>query len=204
VEGWPQRDVEALIGDWDDQVAAALVLWAMWSCETLEYLTDLDAAAFDGEQRLATGYPLDLAHVRWATTTAISAIDLCAASAGRRHFGYSNGKEADLERLVKKAPLGSTGSTTQDAVIEWRDSVRGSDRYPMIRGLRNAITHSRPVRMVPGTAAIVDAPALPPPRASFVGKGAHSYDSRDIIEKSRQLAHDAVDSYLTGLSHGFY
>ena len=75
-----------------------LAMWAAWSVESLHYLADID--------QLQIGYPasvaghhadvIDIAHVRWATGTAITSLDLCAATAGRLFCGSTKTVELDL------------------------------------------------------------------------------------------------------------
>ena len=55
--------------------------WAVDAVESLRWLADVDDWAFrGGRENLGKRDPrvIDVAHVRWATTTAITALDLCA------------------------------------------------------------------------------------------------------------------------------
>src|SRR5262245_13134005 len=78
--------------------AAALFAWVQYTVESLYYLDDIDLA-FDSSQSVAGGHNpdvVDVAHVRWATSTCITALDLCAAGLGRSFCGHSGPREFDL------------------------------------------------------------------------------------------------------------
>jgi hypothetical protein len=59
-----------------------LILWAAWTVEWLHYLDDLDSLHHRGHSPIKSHLPeiVNVAHVRWATGSAITALDLCAAA----------------------------------------------------------------------------------------------------------------------------
>src|SRR4051794_7528585 len=70
--------------------AAALFTWAVWTTESLHYLDDIDRAydsdpPTEGQSRDV----IDVTHARWATGTAATALDLCAAGLGRAFCGQT-------------------------------------------------------------------------------------------------------------------
>ncbi|WP_156745006.1 hypothetical protein [Mycobacterium sp. E2238] len=77
--------------------------WAVWTAEVSDYLEKLDAGHPGGDAHVPpTGtHPdlVDIAHVRWATGNAITAIDLCAATIGRLFCGNTGPHELSLARL---------------------------------------------------------------------------------------------------------
>ena len=74
------------------------VLWAAWAVEVLHYLDDLDQvqSAYPSPVRGDNPDIVDIAHVRWATGTAITSLDLCAAALGRVYCGWTERNELDL------------------------------------------------------------------------------------------------------------
>jgi hypothetical protein len=69
--------------------AGALFLWAAWTVESLQYLDEIDLA-YELDPP-AGGHHcdiIDVAHARWATTTSITALDLCAAGLGQAFFEH--------------------------------------------------------------------------------------------------------------------
>ena len=76
----------------------ALVLWATWAVESLHYLDELDRK-YDSDPHHSTGHDpqaIDIAHVRWATGTSITSLDLCAAALGREYCAWTGHNEPDL------------------------------------------------------------------------------------------------------------
>ena len=74
-------------------------MWAVWAVESLHYLYDLDGQAQRNYPLPVGGHhpdTVDIAHVRWATGTAITAIDLCGAALGRSFCNSGGGRELDL------------------------------------------------------------------------------------------------------------
>src|SRR5687767_8239887 len=91
---WTHDDVGGITNTWPDPDAGALLTWAMWAAEDVEYLDKVDQRAFGGPRRILYGHHpdvVDLAHVRWAAGSAVTAIDLCAAVLGRKYCGVKHG-----------------------------------------------------------------------------------------------------------------
>jgi hypothetical protein len=84
-------------------------IWAVWAAEASDYLEKLDATHPGGDHHVppTNTHPdlVDIAHVRWATGTAITAIDLCAATMGRLFCGITGPPELklrDFDRRVNR------------------------------------------------------------------------------------------------------
>jgi len=86
---WPLTfdEIATITNAWPRASDGALVTWAMWAADGLDYLLDVDDQTFGHWPRRLHGYPheaVDLAHVRWAAASAITTLDLCAGTLGRR------------------------------------------------------------------------------------------------------------------------
>ncbi len=55
--------------------------WAVDAVKSLHWLKEIDGCAFEADTNLRGHDPkvVDVAHVRWATSTATTAVDLCVA-----------------------------------------------------------------------------------------------------------------------------
>lgn len=83
--------------------AGALASWAVWTVDSLCYLDELDGLPNGSVPR--AGYDqavVDVAHARWATSTATTALDLCAASLGRAYVNRTPSRELDVLSLFKQ------------------------------------------------------------------------------------------------------
>jgi hypothetical protein len=92
--------------------AGALFVWAATSVEALHYLDDLDAAFACSPKTVGNHNfdVVDVAHARWATTTCVTAIELCAAALGRAFCGNSGKHEFDIS-YFDVSETGSQGSS---------------------------------------------------------------------------------------------
>jgi hypothetical protein len=135
--------------------AGALLLFAVWAVDSLYYLGDLDRA-LDPSQATVDGHSadvVDVAHARWAVTTCITALDLCAAALGRALCGHRNKRELalgefDLERDLERKQQRATRlrANLQQQAQRWIDDVLADPGYREIKAVRNALTHARVAR----------------------------------------------------------
>jgi len=124
----------------NNPTAGALFSWAVSTVDCLYYLDDIDRN-FDGTGLSIAGHKpdvVDVAHARWATSTAITSLDLCAAGLGRAFCGHGGARELDISDMItsRKAQL------PPDAK-QWIDSVREDPKYNDVKSARDWLTHSR-------------------------------------------------------------
>src|SRR3982751_6232072 len=81
-----------------DPEAGALLQWAVFCVESLHYLDDIDSQYEATREVLADHHPdlIDLTHVRWGTSTSITALDLGVAALARSLGGYGGPRELDV------------------------------------------------------------------------------------------------------------
>jgi hypothetical protein len=170
----------------------ALALWAAWAVEGLHYLDDLDQAHTSNPLSHAGHHPhvIDIAHVRWATGTSITSLDLCAAVLGRECCGWTNPNELDLRDFD---PAGGRDVITQRRALlpapalGWVDGALSDRRYTEIQGARNPLTHSRLIRRF----------VLSNPRTDFVVTATGTtFAARELVVLAKELAQDQVSAFL--------
>jgi hypothetical protein len=168
--------------------------WAVDAVEGLRWLRYVDEWAFERFPEQLEGRDprvIDLAHVRWATVTAVTAIDLCVAEIAVQYGGFDFWSEClpSLERLTKKL----AGKTVPPAATDWLDRVADDSGYQTLRAARNPLTHRFLVRtalMGPGrTPFEVDRNLAPEDRP----------DARDLILLSLDVATRHVREFGTSV-----
>jgi len=129
--------------------ASALFAWAAWTVDCLHYLDDVDTAFNLSPMSLSGHRPdvVDVAHARWATSTSITATDLCAAGLARAFCGHTGPKEIDLGDfdLTTKSSRRKSARRAQlpPRALLWIDRVIGDPDYATIKDARDWLTHSR-------------------------------------------------------------
>lgn len=173
----------------------ALVLWATWTVEGLYYLDDLDGLHRRGCLTVPD-HPagvVDIAHVRWATTSAITALDLCAAALGREWCGHTGRHELHLRHFdpsgKDQAAITSRRDALSATLVKWVDDVLADPRYSVVHGARNPLTHSRLIRRL-SIGGVNNTAYFIPPAGDAV-------NGRDIISRARNLAMDQVSAFLS-------
>jgi hypothetical protein len=142
--------------DWASDAAAtaqrlsgdvsARISFAVECVNGLHYLSDIDGqlvpldAATD-----VLGHNwqvVDMAHVRWAAGSAITALDLCAAALGRLYCGISgdDARDLDLEGIKRPEHRDVLRAAPGDPAA-WAAGVRGEHRYSDLLDLRHQLTH---------------------------------------------------------------
>lgn len=153
---------------------------------------------------------VDAAHTRWATASAISALDACAAVLGRVHSPSSAVKfETDLRGLdpastKKKAGGLSAADRFSKLRAPWQSWVRdvhSDPRYARVLRARHALAHSSvPEEVTSGVAghalrwrfaigADLDTVNISIPPAAWIG-------SRQLVLECAELATDRVRGFL--------
>jgi hypothetical protein len=145
--------------------------WAVDAVKSLHWLKEIDGCAFEADTNLRGHDPkvVDVAHVRWATSTAITAVDLCVAEIAV--------KVCDVDFWSKHLPgikevrkylkaLSSHGMSSEvGSAIAWLDALESDSDYQLLRrGARNHLTHGFLVRSAmigPGRTPFELDPRLP-------------------------------------------
>jgi len=129
-------------------LSGALFAWAAWAVESLHYLDDIDRAYEASHTVIGAHRPdvVDVAHARWATSTCITALDLCAAGLGRTFCAHNQERELDLTSFDPNQPSkrGDARRTLlPPPARKWVDDVCNDAGYKQIKGARNWLVHSR-------------------------------------------------------------
>ena len=123
---------------------SGLILHGVWAVDSLHYLAEIDAQD-DLSNETILGYPpdrVDVAHVRWATGTCITALDLCAAGLGRIFCGHTATKELAVSDFAPKVKRKIDYRAMLPApALKWLDELLGDDDYVKVKDVRNALTH---------------------------------------------------------------
>lgn len=167
--------------------AGALASWAVWTVDSLHYLDDLDRSS--AKSGLARGYNpsvVDVAHARWATSTAKTAIDLCAASLGRAYCNSDPSRELDIGMFFRRESL---RSGLPDKARDWLEETQADGRFNLVKGARDALVHARVRRHF--TANI----GGPTKRLDLEVDG-ERHDVRAVIEAGRDLATERVAAFV--------
>jgi hypothetical protein len=169
----------------------ALALWAAWGVESLHYLDDLDREHHNTLRNNPPHHPdvKDISHIRWATGTSISSLDLCAAVLGRECCAWNVGREPDLRDFDPTSrPKQSTRRRAMlpALALNWVDGVLSDVRYLQVHGARNSLTHSRLIRnfFLDGATEF---------KISATGQ---AVAARDLVILSKDLATDQVNAFL--------
>jgi hypothetical protein len=195
------NDVAAITNTWDRPDDGALLSWAVWAADGLHHLLDLDDRAFGVEPRQLDGYSdaaLNLAHVRWASASATTTLDLCAATLGRRRCVQRQNEYAlrhfDPKRSDKK-PAKSRLAQLVDAERAWVMAATGDGDYAIVLNARNPMTHGRLKRTeYAGTVKFGPHEG----RTGFpVGPEGAVIDSRPLIELCSTVVTRHLESFLT-------
>lgn len=151
VVSWKKSPIEVIqafeLRGKDRGPIGALALWATWAVEGLHYLDDLDQAHNSKPQPEAAHHPhvIDIAHVRWATGTSITSLDLCAAALGREYCNWTNANELDLRDFDlagkrDKKKVSQYRALLPASTLAWIDGVLADARYKEVMGARHPLT----------------------------------------------------------------
>ena len=85
-------------------LSSSLFRWATFVVEELYYLDNLDSDWNNDLNPTSSHHPdvIDMAHGRWATGSAITALDLCAAALGRQYCDRTGHYELDLRGFDRR------------------------------------------------------------------------------------------------------
>jgi hypothetical protein len=139
--------------------------WPLDAVEGLGWLVHVDDWAFDGAGENLGGRDaraIDVAHVRGATTTAVTAVDLCVAEMAVRccRVPFWSKRMPSFEEVQTR--LKGQG---QPAATAWLDRAADDPDYQLLRrGARDPLTHRFVVRSAligPGRTPFELDPAIP-------------------------------------------
>ncbi len=181
------------------QEGGALVLWAVWCADALDYADAIDDEFFgQGNTRGFQPEVIDLAHVRWAAGTASTAIDLCAAALGSWYCGVLAGAhQLDLRKIrpwAHNKNVSATRAKLPPAGRAWVRRTWVDADYKTLLALRNPFTHSRlPRHLTRPTSGHSGRTAFPlPPRPG----SSPTIDSRTAVLVARDVARVHVQDFL--------
>lgn len=126
----------------------ALFAWAASTVDGLHYLDDIDQA-YDASHSvvgLHRGDIVDVAHARWATSTSITALNLCAAGLGRCFCAHKDRQELDLgsfDSARRRKQRADLRVKLPSAALQWVDGVLEDPEYKKIKAARDWLIHSR-------------------------------------------------------------
>jgi hypothetical protein len=198
---WPLtfNELADITNAWPSPDQGALLTWAMWAADGLNYLLDRDQQAFGVWPRQLFGHPheaVDLSHVRWAAASAITTLDLCAGTLGRRRLsGQPGHKEYSLRdfdpRFQQTAQRLSRLTPPEQA---WIKGITTDGDYVTVLNARNPMVHSRLKRTL--YAGTVD-PGPHEQRTGFpVGDAGLIVDSRPLIELCAAVATRHLEAFM--------
>lgn len=126
------------------------IWWAVGAAEGVQYLSDLDQSVLSwGDGRIHIDPDMvDATHVRWATGTAITAIDLLAAAIGRLYCANTGNEYAltwfDVSVPDRKMSQRATERMTKlpAEFAQWVTDTLADSRYLLLKGMRDPFTHS--------------------------------------------------------------
>lgn len=177
-----------------------LFIWATWAVDGLYYLDDVDAVQANYPNSVGVHHPdvVDIAHVRWATGSAVTALDLCAAALGRLYCGWIKVKELDLrdfDPATQRISATNMRSSLSPSALGWVDAVLADTRYKNIQGARNPLTHAWMSRHL--QRSIGGGGGGHPARTAFRILATNAQmGARDLVEQSKALAGEHVDAFL--------
>lgn len=176
------------------QEGAALLMWSAWAVESLGYLDDLERSYFvEGNTGGFPGEVIDLAHVRWSAGTAMTALDLCAASLGVWYCGVAAGSH---QRKVKDFADPASRLALPGPAAAWIETVLADSDFGATSDTRNPFTHGRVARHISVGNVPTTAHAG---RTELRQRGGSLMSARDVVVRSRELAWRHVQSFLDGV-----
>lgn len=181
--------------------AGALIMWAAMAAEGVGYLDDLN------ESRCHEHLPeprwnsaaVSAAHIRWATGSAITALDLCAAAMARAYCGWIAEREASLRDFTRGGDsrqhrrVDDRVNQLPTFLREWVGRVLADTCYHVVMEARHPLTHSRLLRAwrlsVPDPTYRIDVP----------GNLTHSLSAGELVQMARDLSLRHVVAFLDAI-----
>jgi hypothetical protein len=127
--------------------------WAVDAVKSLRWLKEIDSCAFAGDTNLRGHDPkvVDVAHVRWATSTAITAVDLCVAEIAVKLCGvdFWSKRLPGIKGVRKCLEAASSHGVSSEvgSAVAWLDALENDSDYQLLCvNARNPLTHGFLVR----------------------------------------------------------
>lgn len=165
----------------------ALLRYAFDAVDALHYLADVDAG-YETTRSVGdhNGDVVDVAHARWATGTAITALDLVAAAFGRFFGNHVGPKELDFGSFSESNPskqLRAVLAIVPSLAKQWISDVNSDSDFQLISGARDALTHRR----LPRSLCMSFVSGVVEPRLDL-RIGSSQVPVGDLVKRSRDLA----------------
>ncbi len=181
-------------------------MWAVWTVDGLYYLDDLDQETERARWITArhNDAAVDLAHVRWASASAMTALDLCAATLGVIH-GVPVMKNGEVmpDRVHDVQGLRSHRPELCEGCRDWLTKVVGDQRYKTLKDLRDPMTHRTLPRLLSITVNAL--PGADSDRLGFAlsgsPQGPHTR-ARELIELARACTTRHVLAFIDAARAG--
>jgi hypothetical protein len=195
----PDQELWDVTNAWGDPEASALLAWATWTVDSLHYLVEIDDEfAAHERKRGFDPHTIDIAHVRWATSTAITALDLCVAAVARLN-GLRERKQGEMDLgdfNPKRAGGGGRAARKRLCALpeparEWIEKIVADPDFELVSKLRDPLVHHRVRRQM----------AMPRWRTRFSIKDT-SVDVPAIIQTATRLATAHVEEFLAQVVAG--
>jgi hypothetical protein len=181
--------------------AGALLQWAVFCVESLHYLDDIDGEYEVTRQVFGNHHPdlVDLTHVRWGTTTSITALDLGVAALARALSGYGGPRElgvGDFNTTRKSKATIAVIRLMPLSAMQWIQGIALAPNYPVVNDVRHALTHRRLPRHLHMSAGS----SSPAPRLGLSVYGV-AVPAQELVQKARDLATVQISKLVALLPH---
>lgn len=180
------------------QDAVSSLLFAKWAVDELHYLADLDQRFFVGGWRDSRYSPdlIDIAHTRWATGSAMTALDLVAAAIGWLHLPrLPGGKVYDLHSFSRSG--GRVAKPTCTGCTAWLTGALSGSGW--LKAVRDDLVHQTVNRALAARAG-ENPDDIRPDRTKVLAHGNKRVDQ--VIRDCRTLAHREVSAFFQAISDG--
>jgi hypothetical protein len=128
----------------NDPQAGALLFWATTAVDSLHYLDDIDLQYenFGSVVGSHSSSEVDVAHARWATSSCVTALDLCAAAIGRWCCGHRHTRELAVSSFAQTARCMPRRNRLSQPALAWIDGLLSDPHYQTVKAARDALIHS--------------------------------------------------------------
>ena len=194
--------------------AGAFLAWARWAADGLCYLEELDERAHGTSKDQMGFHPdtIDMSHGRWAATSAITSLDLCAVYLGIVYCGVQSSDQWSLRYLDASIPRTKAKamqrmSLLPSAAKSWVTATLNSPSYSLLLTARNPFVHSRLNRTLQASvspaAAHQHRTLLPIGPKDSLGNS-KLVDARNLVVEAKTFSIQRVEAMLLDVVAGRY